>query len=203
MSAFFNATECAAQPETLSAVQRNFIRLVEVSPPITSVFKTRRIPFFVDITLNKGRPSLFATYTQPPESLTKFVFLAPGTGSACAPQNLCVDKSPLEVKKANALLASHGNFLGKEGSQSLQNVIDQFGEDSRVITSGNNFTNFVSGSTNGGVSYPIQFIDGMPIEKTTEKKVWLIFFSSQVPADPRVTNFSPAVTSVVAVEFLD
>lgn len=203
LSGLSKAAECAAEPAIASAVQRNFMRLIEASPPATSTLKTKRVPFSVDITLNKGRPSLFAAHTRPPETLTKLVFLAPGTGMACEPRNLCTDKSPLEIKKANELLASHGRFLGKEGSQNLQKVMDQFGEDSRVITSGNNFTNFVSGSTQGGVSYTIQSINGVPIEKTTEKKVWLVFFASQVPADPRATDFSPAVASVVEVEFLD
>lgn len=203
LSGLSKAAECAAEPTIASAVQRNFMRLIEASPPATSTLKTKRIPFSVDITLNKGRPSLFAAHTRPPESLTKLVFLAPGTGMACEPRNLCTDKFPLEIKKANELLASHGHFLGKEGSQNLQKVMDQFGEDSRVITSGSNFANFVTSSAQGGVSYTIQSIDGVPIEKTTEKKVWLVFFASQVQTNPRAIDFLPAVASVVEVEFLD
>ncbi|MFZ3017415.1 MAG: hypothetical protein WA056_03015 [Gallionella sp.] len=203
LSGLSKAAECATEPVTSSAVQRNFMRLIEAAPPATSPLKTKRIPFSVDITLNKGRPSLFAAYTRPPETLTKLVFLAPGTGMACGPRNVCIDKSPLEINKANELLASHSRILGKEGSQNLQKVMVQFGEDARVITSGNNFTNFVAGSTQGGFSYTIQSIDGVPIEKTTAKKLWLVFFASQVPADPRAIDFSPAVASVVEVEFLD
>jgi len=203
LSGFSNAAECAADPATSSAVQRSFMRLIEASPPATSFLKTKRTPFSVDLTLNKGRPSLFAAYTRPPENLTKLVFLAPGTGTACTPRDICIDKAPLEIAKAKELIGSHGRVLGKEGSRNLQKVIEQFGEDSRIVTSGSNFTNFVATQQKGGVSYVIQSIDGVPIEKTTEMKVWLVIFASQVPVDPRAIDFAPAIASVVEVEFAE
>ena len=203
LSGFSDAAECAAEPATSSAVQRNFMRLIEASPPAASSLKTKRTPFTVDLTLSKGRPSVFASYTRPPESLTRLVFLAPGTGIACTRRNICIDKAPLEIEKAKELLGSHGRVLGKEGSRNLQKVIEQFGEDSRIVTSGSNFTNFVTTQQKGGVSYVIQSIDGIPIERTTEMKVWLVIFASQVPVDPRALDFAPAIASVVEVEFAE
>lgn len=200
-SGFSDAAECAAELAMSSAVQRNFMRLIEASPPAVSSLKIKRTPFTVELMLNNARPSVFATYTRPPESLTKLVFLAPFTGTACTPRDVCIDKAPLEIAKAIELLGSHGRILGKEGSRNLQKVIEQFGEDTQIVTSGSNFTNFVSTQQKGGVSYAIQSIDGVPIEKTTETKVWLVIFASQVPTEPRAIDFSPAIVSVVEVEF--
>lgn len=203
LSGFENSADCAPDPATSATVQRNFIRLVEASPPATSLLKTKRSQFSVEVSMTTARPSLFAAYTSPPENLTRLVFLAPGTGSACATQNLCVEKSPLEITTASKLLISHGRVLGKEGAQILNKVIDEFGEDTRIITSSSNFANFVPAQQKGGLVYPVQFIDGVPVEKTIEKKVWLVLFASQIPAYPRAMNFSPAIASVLEVEFLD
>lgn len=200
LSGLSSAAECAPAPNTSSAVQRSFMRLLEASPPPVSSLKTKRAPFTVEITLNNSRPSVFAAYTRPPESLTKLVFLAPGTGIACEPQNICVDQSPLEIVKASELLASHGRLLGKEGSQNLQRLIEQFG-DTRVITSGSNFSNFAINQK--GATYAIRSIGGIPIEKTTANKIWLVIFASKAPADPRAIDFSPALVSVYEVEFVD
>lgn len=201
LSGLSTATDCAPDSATSSTVQRSLMRLVEASPAPVSSLKTKRTPFTVELTLNKSRPSIFAAYTRPPKSLTKLVFLAPGTGTACAPQNVCVDKSPLEIVRATELSVSHGRILGNEGSENLQKVIEQFGGDARVITSGSNFSNFAT--TPKGASYAIRSIDGVPIEKTKAKKVWLVIFASQVPTDPRVIEFPPAIVSVFEVEFLD
>lgn len=195
------AKECAPERTTLMAVQRGFMKLIELSPPPVSFRKTKRVPFTVELTLNKARPSVFAAYTQPPDDLTKLVFLAPGTGAACESQNICVDKSPLEIVKANELLISHGRTLGEEGSRNLQRIIEEFGGDARVITSGSNFSNF--SPTHVGVTYSIRSIDGVPVEKTTAKKIWLVFFASQVPVDSGAIDFSAAIVSVVEVEFAD
>lgn len=200
LSGLSTAAECAPAPNTSSAVQRSFMRLVETSPAPVSSLKTKRTPFTVELTLNNSRPSVFAAYTRPPESLTKLVYLAPGTGIACEPQNICVDQSPLEIIKANELLASHGRFLGKEGSRNLQRLIEQFGE-ARVITSGSSFSNFAINPK--GATYAINSIDGIPIEKSTAKRIWLVIFASKVPADPRAIDFSPAIASVYEVEFVD
>ncbi len=128
-------------------------------------------------------------------------FLAPGTGIACDLQNLCVDKSSLEIVKASELLVSNNRSTGKGGSRSLQKVIDQFGGSSRGITSGSNFSNFAT--TVRSAAYAVSFIDGVPVEETTAKKVWLVFFPSQVPTNPRAIDFSPATVSVYEVEFVD
>lgn len=201
LSGLSTATDCAPDPATLSNVQLGLMRLVEVSPAPVSALKVKRAPFTVELTLNKSRPSIYASYTRPPESLTKLVFLAPGTGRACTPQNVCVDKSPLKIVRAAELLVSHGSILGMEGSRKLQKVIEQFGADARIITSGSNFSNFATNAK--GASYAIRSIDGVPIEKTTVKNVWLVIFASQVPADPRAIEFPPAIVSVFEVEFLD
>lgn len=197
-----SAAECAPAPNTLGAVQRSFMRLVGASPPPVSSLKTERAPFTVELTLNNShsRPSVFAAYTRPPESLTRLVFLAPGTGIACKSQNICVDQSPLEIVEASELLASQGRFLGKEGSQNLQRLIEQFG-DARVITSGSNFANFAINPQ--GATYAVRYIDGIPIEKTTVGRVWLVVFASKMPTDPRAPDFSPAIASVYEVEFVD
>lgn len=201
LSSLSTAAECAPEPATASAVQRDFMRLVEASPPPVSSIKAKRTPFTLELKLNKARPSVFAAYTRPPDGLTKLVFLAPFTGTACDPQNVCIDKSPLEIVMANDLLVSHSRTLGKEGSRNLQKVIDQYGGGARVITSGSNFSNFAT--TVKGATYAIRSIDGVPVEKTTAKKVWLVFFASQVPSDPRAVDFSPAIASVFEVEFVD
>jgi hypothetical protein len=193
--------ECAPDPATNSVVRRNFMRLVEASPPPVRSIKTKRKPFTLELGLHNANPSVFAAYTRPPDGLTKFVFLAPGTGIACDLQNLCVDKSPLEIVKASELLVSNSRSTGKGGSRSLQQVIDQFGGSSRVITSGSNFSNFAT--TVRSSAYAVSFIDGVPVEKTTAKKVWLVFFASQIPTNPRAIDFSPATVSVYEVEFVD
>jgi hypothetical protein len=201
LSGLSTATECAPEPTTSSAVHRGFMRLVEASPPPVNSIKTKRIPFTIELTLNKARPSVFAAYSRPPDDLTRLVFLAPGTGTACKPQDVCVDESPLQIVKAKELLATRGRFLGMEGSRSLHRVIEEFGGNTRVITSGSNFSNFAT--TINGATYAIRSIDGVPIEKTTANKVWFVIFASQVPADPRAIDFSAAIASVFEVEFLD
>jgi len=201
LSGLSSATDCAPDAVTSKTVQLGLMRLVEASPAPVSPLKVKRAPFTVELTVNKLRPSIFASYRRPPESLTKLVFLAPGTGTACVPQNVCVDKSPLEIVRANELLTSHGRILGQEGSRNLQKVIEQFGGDVPIITSGSNFSNFAT--TPEGASYAIRSIDGIPIEKTTVKNVWLVIFASQVTADPRAIEFHPAIVSVFEVEFLD
>jgi hypothetical protein len=200
LSGLSNSAECAPAQTALIAVQRSFMQLVGESPPPVRYLKTKRIPFAVEVALNKARPSVFAAYTPPP-GLTQSVFLAPGTGAACEAQDVCVDGSPLEIVKAAELLGSHGRMLGKEGSRNLQRVIDQFGGDARVITSGSNFSNFAA--TPRGATYAVRSIDGISIEKTTAKKVWLVFIASQVPVDPRAIDFAAATVSVVEVEFED
>ena len=103
--------------------------------------------------------------------------------------------------RANELLTSHERILGQEGSRNLQKVTSSFGGDSRIIISGSNFSNFAT--TPKGASYAIRSIDGIPLEKTTVKNVWLVIFASQVPVDPRAIELYPAIVSVYEVEFLD
>lgn len=201
LSGLSNSAECSPEPATANAVQREFLRLVEASPPPISAIKAKRAPFTLELTLNKARPSVFASYTRPPDGLTKLVFLAPFTGTACDPQNVCVDRVPLEIVKANELLATHSRVLGREGAQNLQKVIDQYGGSARVITSGSNFSNFAT--TAKGATYAIRSIDGVSIERTKSRKVWLTFFASQVPTDPRSIDFLPAIVSIFEVEFVD
>jgi hypothetical protein len=50
--------------------------------------------------------------------------------------------------------------------------------------------------------YPVAFIDGVPIEITKAKRIWLVIFHD-MEADPRGFDFVPAVTEVMEIEFED
>lgn len=203
LSALSNATECLAEPKTLALVQRNFTRVIEASPPATTVLRTKRRPFSLDLTLDKERPALFASYVQPPEVLTRLVFVTPGTGMASQPGDLYVDKGALEATRASTFLASYARSLGKEGTENLRGVIAQFGGDSIVISSSIDYANFVRAKEDGKVNYFIRTIGGVPIEKTTVKRLWLIVLKHLVSPDPRGIIFTPAGVVVVEVQFLD
>lgn len=205
LDALLSSGECSSvDPATRIAARRRFSRIVGEAPSAISAMKVKRVPFTLTIAPNvKARQSLFASYTPPPERLTRLVFLAPGTGFACGEQELCIDNKPLEIKRPDEFLISHGRVLGKEGVDKLNKLTDKYGNGVRIVTSGSNFANFAYSQSDGRAFYSIKTIDGIPIEKTTAKKVWLVTFASQIPADPRALDFIGATTSVIEVEFMD
>jgi hypothetical protein len=74
LSGLSTRAECAPDPATNSVVRRDFMRLVEASPPPVRSIKTKRKPFTLEIGLHNANTSVFAAYTRPPDGLTKFVF---------------------------------------------------------------------------------------------------------------------------------
>lgn len=203
-SAMATPNECAPEPTLAMRVQRDLWTLYATAPPPHKVLRIKRVPFVVDIAVIGGQPSLFASDLPLPETTPQVVLLAPGTGSACSPNDVCIAKRPLALIQAGTLLSKERRFLGEEGSQSLKQMMDVLGSDMPVVTSGHNFTNFTpSPSTKDTFEYHIRFIDGVPIEKTQVKQLWLVVFAGTVPSDPRATTFSPSRVSVTKVEFQD
>ena len=192
--------ECMPGAETASSVTSQFHRLLLATPALAESLRQHRSAFSIDAAAT-GHPSLFASEHPPPRGLPRLVFLAPGTGSACPPRNICVDKLPLEVSTASELLTKNPKTLGKEGVASLKGLIERFGEEAKIITSGHNFTNFLPDKPSGRYSCPVAQIDNQPIDQSRIKRLWLIVFSSPTPADPRALEFLPALTTVVEVEF--
>ena len=203
-SAMATPNECAPEPTLAMRVQRDLWMLYATAPPPHKVLRIKRVPFVVDIAVIGGQPSLFASDLPLPETTPQVVLLAPGTGSACSPNDVCIAKRPLALIQAGTLLSKERHFLGEEGSQSLKQMMDVLGSDMPVVTSGHNFTNFTpSPSTKDTFEYHIRFIDGVAIEKTQVKQLWLVVFAGTVPSDPRATTFSPSRVSVTKVEFQD
>ncbi len=200
ISGILSAAECAPTPNDSRVVQQNLGRLVEALPVPVRFLKTNRASFTLEVTVTNASPSVFASYKRPPESLTRLVFLAPGTGLACTPQDLFVENSPLEIRNAKEVLVSAGSFYGKEGSRNLQKIVEQNG-DARIINSGSCYTNFEPNVQ--GWRYAINTLNGIPIEKTAAKRIWLVVFASKDHADPWAFDFKPAIAELYEVEFVD
>ena len=210
----FNDTAlgCAPNSETRTRVSQGLLSLVLTTPAPAQLLSTKRAAFSLTVSVSvyvpidpssKVQPSLFASYYRPPESLPRLVFLAPGTGSACPDQEICVDSSSLKISSASDLLAIRAESLGPEASANLRRVIDQFGDRAPVITSGRNYSNFVPSETptvmpsraNDAFVYPVATIDRQPVEKTTVKRVWVVVFHS-LRAYSTWDDFVPALTGV-------
>jgi len=201
ISALSNESGCKPSAELVARVGQGLMRLFHAAPASWKILQIKRAAFSIDVPA-KGRPSLFASYDQPPAALSRLVFLAPGTGSACNPREICVDKTTLEISSASESLAKHARFLGPEGSANLKRVIGQFGDQAQVVTSSHNFSNFALSRTPDHLSYSVDLIDGLPVEKTKTKRIWLVMFNS-LKSDPRAVEFIPALASIVEVTFLD
>lgn len=203
-SALTAPRECLPEPIVAMQVQRNLWKLHATAPPPQKSLQTKRVPFVVDIPVTNGRPSLFASTSPPPATAQQVVLLAPGTGSACPPDNACIDDAPLTLTPAETLLREERRFLGEQGVQNLKQMMDTLGSDMPVVTSGRNYTNFVpSSSAENTFEYRIRYLDGVPIEKTQIKQLWLMVFVDAVPSDPRASAFSPARVAVMKVDFQD
>lgn len=108
---------------------------------------------------------------------------------------ICIDKAPLEISKPSDMRAGHS-----WARATLGRMIAQFGEAAQVITSPHNYTNFDSSRTAGEAAYPVARIDGLPIEMTKAKRIWLVIFHD-LEVDPRGNVFLPALASVIEIEF--
>jgi hypothetical protein len=192
--------ECSPRTETSSSVNEKFQRLLQTTPALAESLRQSRSSFSINASA-AGRLSLFASEQPPPQGFPRLVFLAPGTGSACPTRNLCVDKSPLESTSASQVLVQYAKVLGSAGTAALKSLMEKFGEDAKIITSGHNFTNFLPGQSSGQFSYPITQIDNQQIEQSRVKRLWLVIFNSPAPADSRSFEFIPALTTVVELEF--
>ena len=202
MSALSQSTECKPSAEATASVGQQLQRLLLSAPPVFESLKSKRSPFTVSGS-TRGRLSVFASSQPPPANLPRLVFLAPGTGSACPPRDLCTEKDALEVNKAPIVLTKFARVLGQEGGAALKRVIGQFGEDAQIITSSHNFTNFQPSPTPGQFSYAIANIDGQPVERSKISRLWLVIFNSPSFANPRALEFTPAFTSVLEIELSD
>jgi hypothetical protein len=202
MSALLQSPECKPSAEVSASIGQELQRLLQSAPPVSESLKSKRAAFTINAS-SIGRLSVFASYQPPPKTLPRLVFLAPGTGSACAARDLCIDKDALEMNNAAVVLSKYARVLGQGGSATLSRLIGQFGEDAKIITSSNNFTNFLPTQAAGQFSYAVASMDGQPVERTDAKRVWLVIFSSQIPTDPRALEFTPALTSVLEIVFVD
>jgi hypothetical protein len=197
MSDFMNAPECRATFETVLKVRLGLMRMLKEIPAPTQILKTKRAAFSFEVA-TKMRPSLYASYQRPPAGLGRLVFLFSGTGSACALREICIDKTLMEISRASDFQAKHS-----WARTPLRRVIDQFGEDAQVITSGHNYTNFEDFRTADQFIYPIALIDGQPIEMTKVKRLWFVMFNDMEEVPSRGDSFFPAVATVFEVEFED
>lgn len=186
--------ECKPSGETVSKVRQGLMRMLRTMSAPTTTMKTKRAAFTLQTTEHM-QAALYASYHRPPATLARLVFLGPGTGSACGSRMICIDKAALEVSTASDLRAKHS-----WARRALDPVVTQFGEDAQVITSGHNYTNFETSQNAGQVVYPVASIDGLPINRTTVKRIWLVLFHD-MEIGPARSDFVPALASVIEVEF--
>ena len=187
--------ECRPSAETALKVRLGLMGMLQTMPAPTTTMRTKRTPFSIDVAAQM-RPSLWASYDRPPAALARLVFLVSGTGSACSSRMICLDKASLDISRVSDFRARHS-----WASQAL-GPVTRLGQDAQIITSPHNYTNFEPSQTAGQVVYPVAFIDGVPIEMTKAKRIWLVIFHD-MEADPRGFDFVPAVASVIEVEFED
>lgn len=203
-SALTTPRECLPEPTVAMQVQRNLWKFHATSPPSQKLLQTKRAPFVIDTPVTNGQPSLFASISPPPETTPQVVLLPLGTGSACPPDNACLADAPLTLIPAETLLSEERRFLGEQGAQNLKQMMDTLGSDMPVVTSGRNYTNFAPSPTaQGAFEYRIRYIDGVPIEQTRIKQLWLTVFVRAVPTDPRAAALLPARVAVMKIEFQD
>ena len=187
--------ECRPRAETALKVRLGLMGMLQTTPAPIVTMKTKRTTFFIDVAAQM-RPSIYASLDRPPATLARLVFLVSGTGSACYSRAICLDKTSLEISRGSDFRVKHS-----WASQTL-GPVTQLGQDAQIITSPHNYTNFEPSQTAGQAVYPVAFIDGVPIEMTKAKRIWLVIFHD-MESDSREFDFMPAMASVIEVEFED
>lgn len=194
--------QCTKERAGAVYVERDIFHLAAKSQPVQKILKNARTPIVLDFAID-GKKSLYASYSPPPDELPRLVLVSPFSGSACSPNDLCVDKAPLGLVSAEEFFHTESSLLGEEGIKNLKRTLKELNVDTPVVTSGRNYTNFVPVKSKGIYEYRIESIDGVPIEKTRIKEIWIVVFTSGTPKDSRAINFLPALVSVVKIEFQD
>lgn len=192
--------ECFSRSSFVSQAPKALALLI---PATHKRIRTKRAPFSVELDAGKNEPSLYAGYQAPPGRVARVVFLAPGTGTACAANELCIGDEQFQVVYPDELSDRARKMFGRELLNNLQAITGLYGHNTQLTTSGRNYTNFRPSVTPGKWVYFVKDIDGVPVENTQFGKLWLITFIEKPRADPRALEFNPALATVIEVEFYD
>ncbi|OYY94570.1 MAG: hypothetical protein B7Y41_07020 [Hydrogenophilales bacterium 28-61-23] len=122
---------------------------------------------------------------------------------ACPAGELCIDDGNLISVFPDELSEKQKKAGGMELARSLEQTTHKLGADFQIVFSGRNYTNFHFDKSSRQYVYEVVTIDGIPIEKSGFKKIWLIQFNEEPNINPRSSDLRMAATKIIELEFID